>query len=76
MIRIINYQQKVQIEMSVCECGIKPSTLVNEGGKGLSGKKTRKKKSIYALIYIYRYIYIYIYRYISRRVLSVSLHRR
>jgi hypothetical protein len=62
--------------MCVCVCGIEPSSLVNEGGKSLSGKNTRKKKSdIYLILeldthkHTYRYvhnilIYIYIYIYI------------
>ncbi len=29
--------------MCVCVCGIEPSSLVNEGGKGSSGKKTHTK---------------------------------
>ncbi len=47
----------------MCVCGIEP---VNEGGKGLSGKKTRKKNQYILILeldvhaHIYRYIYIYI----------------
>jgi hypothetical protein len=52
--------------MCVCVCGIEPSSLVNERGKGLSGKKTRKKKTIYTQLEldIYSYIQVYIYSYI------------
>ncbi len=63
----------------MCACGIEPSSLVNEVGKGLSGKKTRKKNRCTLILkldmytHIYRYIgiyililiYIYIYIYIS-----------
>ncbi len=58
--------------MCVCVCGIEPSSLVNEDGKGLSGKKTRKKNryililelDIHTHTYIGIYIYIYLYEYI------------
>jgi hypothetical protein len=59
--------------MCVCACGIEPSSLVNEGGKGLSGKKTRKKISIHALIYIYTYIYTHRYMGGRRPVCSVYI---
>ncbi len=36
--------------MCVCVCGIEPSSLVNEGGKGLSGKKTKKKIDMYSYL--------------------------
>ena len=53
--------------MCVCVCGIEPSSLVNEGGKGLSGKKTRKNNR-YILILeldVHTHTHIGIHVYIS-----------
>ena len=52
--------KKVQIEMCVCVCGIQPSSLVNEGGKGLF-KREKDKKTIIDIYWYLNSIYTHTY---------------
>jgi hypothetical protein len=71
-----NHQQPTKKYKSkcVCVCGIEPSSLVNEGGKGLSGKE-QEKNNRYMHSYVYIYIAtVYMHSYVYIYIATVSIY--